>query len=102
MAVSGQADIKRDYAALSRDSRYAHFVRIPERICRCLDYFKVTFDREAVKVRLHSYYLFIGVIDEVLDSAQLEAGDEILQQLFRRDVSFDKGYDRSPASLVME
>src|SRR5688500_18810443 len=102
MPVSGQADIKRDYAALSRDSRYAHFVRIPERICRCLDYFKVTFDRAAVKKRLHSYYLFIGVIDEILDSARLETGDEILRQLFHRELSFDKGYDRSPASLVTE
>lgn len=100
--IPWQSDVKKEYAAFSRDSRYAHFVRIPERICRCLDYFHVTFNRAAVKERLHAYYLFIGVVDEVLDSARLEAGQEIIDQLFRRDMLPATSADQSPAWLVTE
>src|SRR5687767_6537869 len=35
------AEADRLYLALARDARYGHYVRIPERICRCLDYFQV-------------------------------------------------------------
>jgi len=76
-----QDDVQSRYEAISRDSRYGHYVRIPERICRCLDYFKISSSRRAVKERLHSYYLFIGVVDDLIDSSQLEAGREILRQL---------------------
>src|SRR5215510_3738424 len=57
--------------AIARESRYGHYVRIPERICRCLDYFKLDGDRLAVKERLRAYYLFIGVVDDAIDSGDL-------------------------------
>src|SRR5258706_8266256 len=56
------------YQAISQDFRYGHYVRIPQRICRCLDYFDVSVSRKAVEERLCSYYLFIGVVDDVIDS----------------------------------
>ena len=97
-----QTDIEWLYQAVSRDSRYGHYVRIPERICRCLDYFKVSSSRRAVKERLHSYYLFIGVVDDVIDSSRPEAGGEILKQLGNRIPSFDEETRRSRAKLVTE
>src|SRR2546421_1332341 len=96
------ADIEGLYQAISQEARYRHYVRIPERICRCLDYFDVPFSRRAVKERLHSYYLFIGVVDDVIDSSQLEAGREILKQLANRTLFFNEETKQSRAKLVTE
>ena len=90
------------YQAISQDSRYGHYVRIPERICRCLDYFKISSSRTAVRERLHSYYLFIGVVDDVIDSSRLEAGREILKQLDNQQAVFDDETKGSHARLVTE
>ena len=97
-----QADIQSLYQTISRDARYGHYVRIPERICRCLDYFNIVFSRKTVGERLHSYYLFIGVVDDVLDAGRLAAGREILQQLANRLPSFDETTRQSSASLATE
>jgi hypothetical protein len=96
------ADIEWLYQAISQDARYGHYVRIPERICRCLNYFNVSSSRKAVKERLHSYYLFIGVVDDVIDSNQPEAGREILKQLENRTLFFNEETTQSPAKLVTE
>lgn len=95
------------YRALARDARYGHYVRIPERICRCLDYFKVASERRAVKERLHSYYLFVGVVDDLIDSGRVEVGREILEQLgdggsSGGGASFDAESKHSRARLVTE
>lgn len=97
-----EPDLAQLYQALSRDSRYGHFVRIPRRICRCLDYFKVPADRAAVIERLHSYYLFIGVVDDLIDSTHVEAGREVLRQLVSRTRSRDSAPIQSRAILVTE
>lgn len=97
-----QDDLQSRYQAISQDSRYGHYGRIPERICRCLDYFKVSSSRQAVKERLHSYYLFIGVVDDIIDSSAPEAGREILKQLDNRNPFFDEGTKESHAKLVTE
>jgi len=97
-----EEDIQWRYQAISKDSRYGHYVRIPGRICRCLDYFKVAFNRGAVMERLHSYYLFIGVVDDAIDSSQLEAGREILNQLDGSKPFFDEETRQSHAKLVTE
>jgi len=96
------ADIEWLYQAISQEARYRHYVRIPERICRCLDYFDVPSSRTAVKTRLHSYYLFIGVVDDVIDSSRLEAGREILKQLEDRTLLFHEGTKQSRTKLVTE
>lgn len=98
----GQDDIQSRYQAISQDSRYRHYVRIPERICRCLDYFKVSSSGQAVKERLHSYYVFIGVVDDLIDSRALDAGKEILEQLENRNPIFDQGTMESQAKLATE
>src|SRR6266545_6754279 len=98
----GQDDVQRLYQAVSQDSRYGHYVRIPGRICRCLDYFKIASSPSAVRERLLSYYLFIGVVDDVIDSSQLEAGREILRQLDDREPFFNEETKQSNAKLVTE
>jgi len=101
-----QDERERLHRALARDARYGHYVRIPERICRCLDYFKVASERRAVRECLHSYYLFIGVVDDFIDSGRVEAGREILEQLGAGGggggASFDEETKRSRARLVTE
>ena len=52
------------YQDIASATRYAHFVNIPGRIIHCLDYLEITADRESIKESLHSYYLFIGVLDD--------------------------------------
>jgi hypothetical protein len=95
-------DVQRLYQAVSQDSRYGQYVRIPGRICRCLDYFKVVSSRGAVRERLLSYYLFIGVVDDVIDSSHPEAGREILKQLDDRLPFFNEETKQSHARLVTE
>jgi len=95
-------DLQSRYVAISRDSRYRHYVRIPERICRCLDHFKVSFSRRAVRERLHAYYLFIGVVDDVIDSSQPEAVREILRQLKNPKSFFEEEVKESDAQIVTE
>ncbi len=98
--VPGEAE--RLYGALARDARYGHYVRIPERICRCLDYFKVAARRRAVSERLHAYYLFVGVVDDLLDSGRVEVGAEILERLGDGRDDLDEGAHVSRARLVTE
>lgn len=69
------------YRAIAQDPKYAHFVHIPDRIIRCLDHFQLIFDPIEVRPRLASYYLFIGVVDEAIDSGRLEIGEQILAHL---------------------
>ncbi len=96
------ADISEAYLNLSQDSRYGHFARIPDRICRCLDYFQIDCNRVAVRERLHSYYLFIGVVDDLIDSTQLEAGSEILGHFDNRIPCFNREIYQSRAGLAAE
>lgn len=97
-----QDDVQRLYRSVSQDSRYGHYVRIPGRICRCLDYFRVSSSRRAVRERLHSYYLFIGVVDDAIDSSQPEVGRKILEQLDNRTPFFNEETKQSHAQLVTE
>src|SRR2546421_139224 len=96
------AGISTCYLTISRDPRYGHFVRIPQRICRCLDYFHVASNRVAVRERLHSYYLFIGVVDELIDSTRIEAGREILGHFDNRIPCFNQETMQSPARVSVE
>ena len=93
-------DIDRAFQAIARDPRYAHFVHIPERVMRCLDYFRVAFNRVEVKKQLNSYYLFIGVVDNAIDSG-LDTGREILEY-FSSGATFDDETATSDAKLVTE
>jgi len=74
-------DVRHAYHNLANDPKYRHFVHIPDRILRCLDYFGVVCKREESRDRLLSYYLFIGVVDSMIDSGYVEGGERILAQL---------------------
>ena len=71
-------DFRERYDTIVRDPKYRHFVRIPERIIRCLDYFGIAGDRIAMRKLLQAYYLFIGVVDNAIDSGEMEAGRVVL------------------------
>lgn len=85
------------FEAIASDPRYAHFTNIPGRIIRCLDHFHIACDRVEVKRRLRAYYLFIGVVDEAIDSGRLDVGTEVLNRFSKRVPCFD---DRTQASRV--
>lgn len=69
------------YEAIANEPRYRHFVRIPGRIVRCLAYFRVPCDQILVERRLRAYYLFIGVIDQAIDSGKGNVSELVLQRI---------------------
>src|SRR5260370_34033596 len=85
------------YQAIARDPRYAHFINIPERIIRCLDYFRLASNRIEVRQRLRAYYLFIGVADDAIHSVTLEIGRDILERFQHRVPCSD---DRTRAARI--
>src|SRR2546423_931787 len=70
---------------IAHDPQYGHFVRIPDRIITCLAHFNIESDCDELRRRLLAYYLFIGVIDEAIDSGELSIGAAALAH-FRGDV----------------
>jgi len=90
------------YNDLAEVPKYRHFVRIPDRIIQCIDYFGISCDRKTAKARLHAYYLFIGVVDEAIDSGRIDAGRVILEDLSRPAPAFDEEVMSSPVRLITE
>src|SRR5260370_10319043 len=95
-------DIQRPYRAIADDPKYAHFIRIPDRIIQCVDYFGINCNRATAKDRLLSYYLFIRVIDNALDSAHIETGRLVLDYLKTPQPCFDEAYTNPEVRLVTE
>ena len=73
-------ELWRRYQKIVDDSKYSHFTRIPERILRCLDSFRIEFDRVAAHERLLAHYLFIAVVDDAIDSGE----EGVAQTVFDR------------------
>jgi len=96
------SDVTRAYHDLAVDPKYQHFVRIPDRIIQCIDYFGISCDRDAARARLQSYYLFIGVVDDAIDSDRLETGRLILDYLNTPTTVIDEGARRSNVQLITE
>ena len=96
------ADVARAYQAVADDPKYKHFVRIPDRIVRCIDYFGIGCDRSVTRARLQAYYLFIGVVDDAIDSAQIGTGRLILDYLSTPLPLFDETVRRSRVRLITE
>jgi hypothetical protein len=93
---------QRRYQTIAADRKYRHFTRIPRRILRCLDYFGVNCDSVVVERRLRAYYLFIGVIDNAIDSGQLQVSRIVLRQFESRPTRFDQSGNISEIALVTE
>ena len=94
------ANIGRAYQELGNDPRYQHFVRIPDRIIQCIDYFGITCNRDATKARLKSYYLFIGVVDDAIDSGRSDAGPMTLEYLGTPSPVLNEEISRSSVKLI--
>jgi hypothetical protein len=94
--------VARAYQELAGASKYQHFVRIPDRIIQCIDYFGITCDRDVVKERLHAYYLFIGVVDDAIDSGRIDAGRLILEYLSKPAPVFDEVTTGSSVRVMTE
>lgn len=93
---------QRRYQAIAANRKYRHFTRIPRRIIRCLDYFGVNCDSVVVERRLRAYYLFIGVIDDAIDSGQLQVSQIVLRQFESRPTRFEQSSNTSEIALVTE
>src|SRR5712691_9311546 len=100
--IADACDLDLAYQAVGRDPRYAHFINIPERIIRCLDYFQLPCNRIEVSQRLRAYYLFIGVVDDRIDRGELEIGKDILEHFNDRVPCSADGTVGSRVSLVTE
>jgi hypothetical protein len=94
--------VGRAYQAVADDPKYKHFVRIPDRIIRCIDYFGIACDRLVTRARLQAYYLFIGVVDDAIDSGQIGTGRLILDYLSTPLPLFNEAVRRSRVKLITE
>jgi hypothetical protein len=94
--------VGRAYQAIADDPKYKHFVRIPDRILQCIDYFGIACDRVATRTRLHAYYLFIGVVDDAIDSGRVDTGTMILEYLSTPAPLLDEEVRRSSVRLLTE
>jgi len=84
--------------AIAQNEIYQHFTRIPGRIVRCLDYLGISFDHRLVHDRLLTYYLFIAVIDDALDSGNLSVGINVLELFDNLSDGIDE--QLSPVALM--
>ena len=100
LSENPRADTDNAYLAIAGDPQYKHFINIPARIIQCIDYFGIGGNRELIKDRLQSYYLFIGVVDNALDSRQIGIGARVLDCLDARVPAFEKACRQSDVSLV--
>ena len=96
------SNVRRAYQDLADIPKYQHFVRIPDRIVHCIDYFGIACDRGIVRERLHAYYLFIGVVDDAIDSGRVDTGNLILEYLSTPAPEFDEGAGRSSVELITD
>ena len=95
-------DIRGLYQHLAHDPKYQHFARIPDRIIQCIDYFGVGCAREVTRARLQAYYLFIGVVDDAIDSGRIDTGRLVLGYLSKAVPVFDEASQRSSVRLITE
>jgi hypothetical protein len=95
-------NVRQAYQNLADLPKYQHFVRIPDRIIQCIDHFGITCDRATARERLLAYYLFIGFVDDAIDSVRIDTGKLILQYLSRPAPEFDGEARRSSVRLITE
>ena len=94
--------IERRFVAISGDPRYFQFAHIPDRIIHCLELCGAAGDRTTMRARLMAYYVFIGVVDDGIESAELETGEQILKRLANPLPCFDQSARNSRAHFMTE
>ncbi len=95
-------DVRQAYQNLADLPRYRHFVRIPDRIVQCIDHFGIACDQAKARKRLHAYYLFIGVVDDAIDSGRIDTGKLILEYLSTPVPEFDERAGHSSVRLITD
>lgn len=95
-------EIDRHYDAIARDPHYFQFANIPRRIIECLESLATVIEREAVHARLLAYYVFIGVVDDEIESAQFEIGEITLRRLANPLPCFDRETRASKSQFMTE
>jgi hypothetical protein len=95
-------NVRLAYQELADAPKYQHFVRIPDRIIQCIDYFGIESDRVMTRERLQAYYLFIGVVDDAIDSGQIDTGRLVLDHFSTPSPLFDETVRRSKVRLITE
>jgi hypothetical protein len=96
------SNVRQAYQNLADLPKYHHFVRIPDRIIHCIDYFGIACHRPTARKSLHAYYLFIGVVDDAIDSGSMDAGKLILDYLSTPAPEFNDEAGRSSVRLITE
>jgi hypothetical protein len=96
------SNASRAYQELADLPKYQHFVRIPDRIIQCVNYFGIACDHASARTRLHAYYLFIGVVDDAIDSGRIDAGSLVLDCLSTPCPVFGEAVRRSSVNLIIE
>jgi hypothetical protein len=81
LEFESRRDLQRGYEAMAGDPRLRHFVRIPGRILRSLDRLGVACEHNEAQKRLAAFYLFIGVVDDAIDTGQIGIGEMVLARL---------------------
>src|SRR5438132_2874391 len=102
IAKSLPEDFEAAYQAVASDPKYNHFVNIPARIIRCLDYFGIAGDRELIRGRLQFYHSFIGLVDNSIDSGQIGIGARVLNCLNTQGPMFDGNSRDCRVKLITE
>jgi hypothetical protein len=96
------SEVRQAYRNLADLPKYQHFVRIPDRIIQCIDYFGIAYDRAPARERLLAYYLFIGVVDDAIDSGRIGVGKLILEYLRTPAPEFANEARHSSVRLITE
>jgi hypothetical protein len=95
-------EINRHYNAIARDPHYFQFANIPQRIIKCLGSLATVLEPETVRARLLAYYVFIGVVDDEIESAELEIGEATLRRLANPLPCFDRDTRASNSQFMTE
>ena len=95
-------EINQHYDAITRDPHYFQFANIPQRIIQCLESFATVLEPETMRARLLAYYIFIGVVDDEIESAEFEIGESTLRRLANPLPCFDRDTRASNSQFMTE
>jgi len=95
-------EIDLNYEAIARDPHYFQFANIPQRIIRCLESFATVLEPETARARLLAYYVFIGVVDDEIESEESATGETTLRRLANPLPCFDQDTRVSKSQFMTE
>ena len=94
--------IRQHYDAIAREPHYFQFANIPQRIIQCLESFATVLQPEMAQARLLAYYLFIGVVDDEIESGEFEIAERTLMRLANPLPCFDRDTRSSKSQFMTE